>query len=79
MPITTSQEITGEKMKCHIFRKSYGKDLHYGNIGGRKVPLNVIMKKLRHESLNTTSKYLKIANKDVKIWEANSNPDQIEI
>lgn len=65
--LTTPQSVTGEKTKCHIFRKSIGKDMIYGT-HGQKAPLNVVMKHLRHESLDTTSKYLKVGNEDVKDW-----------
>jgi len=65
--LTTPQEVTGEKTKTHIFRKSIGKDLLYGTHGD-KAPLNIISRTLRHESLDTTSKYLRAGNEDVKDW-----------
>ena len=63
----TPQSETGEKTKTHIFRKSIGKDMLYGT-HGRKAPLNVVQKQLRHSSLNTTSKYLQVNIEDVKDW-----------
>ncbi len=64
--LTTPQSETGEKTKCHIFRKSIGKDMIY-----QKIPLNVIMSKLRHRDLGTTTQYLKLNLEDVKAAEAN--------
>jgi len=55
------QSLTGEKTKCHAFRKSRGKDLLYN-----KTPLNIIQKVYRHDSLDTTSKYLKADSEAVK-------------
>jgi len=65
--LTTPQSVTREKTKTHAFRKSLGKDMLYGTYG-QTAPLNIIMKTLRHESLDTTSKYLKAGNEDVKDW-----------
>ena len=62
---TTSQEETGEKTQTHIFRKSSAKDLLMGT-HGKKAPLNIIQKILRHDSLDTTSKYLKVDTDAVK-------------
>ena len=64
--LTTPQSETGEKTKCHIFRKSIGKDYI-----AQKVPLNVIMSKLRHKDLGTTTQYLKLNLEDVKQAEEN--------
>lgn len=62
----TPQSETGEKTKCHIFRKSIGKDMHE-----QKLPLNVIMSKLRHKDLATTTRYLKLNLEAVKQAEEN--------
>lgn len=62
---TTPQEVTGEKTKMHIFRKSIGKDMVYG-VYGKKAPLSTVMKTLRHTNLNTTSKYLKVDIEEAK-------------
>lgn len=68
--LTTPQKESGEKTKCHIFRKSIGKDMIYGSKGMRKAPLNVVMKQLRHTNIATTSKYLQVGLEDVKdFWE----------
>jgi len=64
---TTPQEITGEKTLTHIFRKSIAKSMLYG-VYGKKAPLNVVQKQLRHSSLGTTSKYLQVGIEDVKDW-----------
>lgn len=64
---TTPQEVTGEKTLTHIFRKSIGKSMLYG-VYGKKAPLNVVQKQLRHSSLTTTSKYLQVGIEDVKDW-----------
>ena len=61
---TTTQKESGEKTKTHIFRKSIGKDMLY-----KKAPLNIIMNKLRHTNLATTSQYLKLNLADVQSWE----------
>jgi len=61
---TTPQKESGEKTKTHIFRKSIGKDMLY-----KKAPLNIIMNKLRHTNLATTSQYLKLNLSDVQSWE----------
>ena len=61
---TTTQKESGEKTKTHIFRKSIGKDMLY-----KKAPLNIIMNKLRHTNLATTSQYLKLNLSDVQSWE----------
>lgn len=64
---TTSQQESGEKTKTHIFRKSIGKDMLYGT-HGKKAPLNVVQKQLRHSDISTTSKYLQVGIEDVKDW-----------
>lgn len=61
---TTPQKETGEKTVSHIYRKSVGKDMLYG-VRGQKIPLNMIQKKLRHDTLDTTSEYLKVGDEDV--------------
>jgi integrase len=85
--LTTSQAETGEKTKGHIFRKSLPKDLIFG-VHGRKAPLNVISKGLRHKgknALSSTQEYLKLSNEDVKAWwedssqEVISDPKNIDI
>ena len=58
---TAMQSDTGEKTKCHIFRKSRDKDLVKQGIS-----LPVIMDVYRHDSLNTTSKYLRNTAEGVK-------------
>jgi len=63
--LTTPQTETHEKTVSHIFRKSKGKDMLYAD-----APLNVVMTKLRHNDLQTTTKYLKLKLADVKTWEA---------
>ena len=63
--LTTPQSETGEKTKCHIFRKSIGKDYLI-----QGMPLNLIMSKLRHKDLGTTTQYLKLNLEDVKQAEA---------
>ncbi len=65
--LTTPQTKTHEKTVSHIFRKSKGKDMLYAD-----APLNVIMNKLRHNDLATTTTYLKLKLEDVKVWEANN-------
>ena len=61
---TTPQSESGEKTKTHLFRKSIGKDMIK-----KGAPLNVIMNKLRHNNLATTSEYLKLNLSDVQTWE----------
>ena len=61
---TTPQSESGEKTKTHLFRKSIAKNMLY-----RKAPLNIIMNKLRHTNLATTSDYLKLNLSDVQNWE----------
>jgi len=63
--LTTPQTETHEKTVSHIFRKSKGKDMLYAD-----APLNIVMTKLRHNDLQTTTKYLKLKLADVKAWEA---------
>lgn len=63
--LTTPQSETHEKTVTHIFRKSKGKDMLYAN-----APLNIVMTKLRHNNLQTTTHYLKVKLDDVKTWEA---------
>ena len=80
---TTPQAITGEKTKCHIFRKSIGKDMLYG-VHGRKAPLNVISSTLRHRGKNplaSTSQYLKLGIEGAKDWwyEEKTDTDQLII
>ena len=65
--LITPQSDTGEKTKTHIFRKSVGKDMLYGTRDGRKQPLNVVQKKLRHTNLDMTSNYLKVSDEDVTV------------
>lgn len=65
--LITSQEVTGEKTVTHIFRKSIGKSMIYG-VYGKKAPLNVVQKHLRHKKIATTSLYLKLDIEDVKDW-----------
>ena len=67
--LTTPESVSGEKTKTHIFRKSIGKEMMFGTFDGRKAPLSIVMDKLRHNDLNTTSKYLKMGIEGVKDWE----------
>ena len=62
--LITSQKDTNEKTKTHLFRKSIAKEMLY-----KKAPINIISKKLRHASYNTTFLYLKLNNQDVINWE----------
>jgi len=57
----TPQKDSGEKTKCHIFRKTKGKD--YERAG---VDTSIIMGIYRHKSLDTTSNYLRNTNKAIK-------------
>lgn len=63
---------TGEKTKSHIFRKSMAKDMMYGtNTDGRKAPINIISRQLRHKgrnALTTTELYLHVDSESVKDW-----------
>lgn len=61
---TTPQSETGEKTMTHIFRKSIAKALLYGEYG-QKQPVSLIMQKLRHENIETTTKYLRMQSLDV--------------
>lgn len=73
---TTPQDVTGEKTKTHIFRKSIGKDMIYGTYGA-KAPITFVSKTLRHKGrspLDTTYHYLKVGAEDVKdYWEQVDN------
>lgn len=65
--LTTSQKQTGEKTITHIFRKSMGKDMFYGQYG-EKAPLTFISDTLRHKGRNrlaATQEYLKITGEDL--------------
>lgn len=67
---TTKQSDSGEKTKTHIFRKSIGKDMAYGEYG-KKAPLTFISKTLRHGGKNplaVTMKYLQVGGEEVKDW-----------
>lgn len=70
--LQTSQYITGEKTKTHIFRKSMAKDMLFGtHTPGRKAPVNIISKQLRHKGKNAmymTERYLRVDNETVKDW-----------
>jgi len=78
--LITPQSETGENTKCHIFRKSIGKDMLYGtHTNGAKAPLNVVMQSLRHTNLATTSKYLKVNTKDVRNWWEVNTPKETDI
>lgn len=76
--LNASVKETGENTKCHIFRKSMSKDMLYGT-HGRKAPLNVIMKSLRHTNLGTTTKYLRVMHEDVKDWWRESSSNESDI
>ena len=60
---TTPQKQSHEKTKTHLFRKSIGKDMHYAG-----APDSVVMTMLRHNNLETTTKYLRLNRKDVQRW-----------
>lgn len=65
--LTTSQKDSGEKTKTHIFRKSMGKDMFYGEFG-EKAPLTFVSDTLRHKGRNrlaATQEYLKITGEDL--------------
>ena len=71
--LTTPQAITGEKTKCHIFRKSIGKDMLAGT-WGNKADLPLIQKQLRHKKLDTTSIYLQAEAEAVKdFWDKSAD------
>ena len=76
--LTTPVSESGENTVCHIFRKSFAKDMLYGTYG-RKAPLNYIMKHLRHTNLDTTTKYLRIQKEDLKDWFRNPNEESDHI
>ena len=63
--LTTSQEQSGEKTKCHIFRKSIGKDMLAGTWGD-KADLPLVQKQLRHKDLGNTSIYVQAEAEAVK-------------
>jgi len=65
--LTTAQSETHEKTVTHIFRKSKAKDMLYAGAA-----LNIVMTKLRHTDLQTTTNYLKLKLEDVKVWEADN-------
>ena len=76
---TVPESITGEKTKSHIFRKSIGKDMLYG-ISGRKAPINIISRQLRHKGKNailTTEAYLRANNDTVKDWWSENSEQNI--
>lgn len=67
LSLTSSQKKTGEKTKCHIFRKSMAKDLLYGTYG-EKAPLSLVSQALRHKGKNflaSTQYYLKVTDADI--------------
>ncbi len=67
---TEPQKDTGEKTVGHIFRKSIGKDMLYGNVPsnpGKKFEIPIISKQLRHKKPETTlNSYLKAGIESVK-------------
>lgn len=69
---TTPQDITGEKTKTHIFRKSIAKDQLTGTYG-RKAELPTISQTLRHKGKNpmaSTIKYIKADSESVNnFWD----------
>jgi integrase len=77
---TVPEAISGEKTKTHIFRKSMAKDMMYGtHTNGRKAPINVISKQLRHKGNNAimmTERYLRVDNETVKEWWNEPTTDQ---
>jgi integrase len=78
---TTPQSESGEKTKTHIFRKSIGKDMIYGEFG-KKAPITFVSQTLRHKGKNPlamTFKYLKIGNQDVKDWWQEEKPEEEQI
>lgn len=64
---TTPQSESHEKTLTHIFRKSIGKDMLRGT-WGKKAPLNIVQRQLRHKSIETTSKYLQQHREDIKVF-----------
>ena len=67
---TTPQNETREKTVGHIFRKSIGKDMVYGNIldkNGRKFEIPIISAHLRHKKPSITiDHYLKASQEQVR-------------
>ena len=67
---TTPKSVSGEMTKGHLFRKSIGKDMLYGNVKGMegiKFEIPLISKQLRHASPSTTlNSYLKADLETVK-------------
>lgn len=67
--LQAGQKDTGEKTMAHIFRKSMAKELVAGGFG-RKADISVVARKLRHDNLATTSKYLKVGiEAEKEFWE----------
>ncbi len=65
---TTPQSVSGEKTRGHIFRKSMAKDMISGTFDGKKAPISIAMKQLRHKSPTTFFKYIQIGSEDLKDW-----------
>lgn len=69
--LTTSQEITGEKTKLHIFRKSMLKDMYYGTFN-ETANLGQVQSQARHRNPVTTGKYLRLDSEGAKeFWNEN--------
>lgn len=67
--LKAAQSETGEKTLAHIFRKSMAKDMLQGEFG-KRADINLVARKLRHENLATTSKYLKVGiDAEREFWE----------
>lgn len=56
--LITSQKITHEKTKLHIFRKSWLKEIMFGNTFGIKSHIGQAQSIARHKRATTTSDYL---------------------
>ncbi len=65
---TTPQSVSGEKTRGHILRKSMAKDMISGTFGGKKAPISIAMKQLRHKSPTTFFKYIQIGEEDLNDW-----------
>lgn len=67
--LQSDQSESGEKVICHIFRKTSAKDMIMGtHNGGKGAPLPLVQKALRHKSLNVTARYVKMYDSAVSEW-----------
>jgi integrase len=58
MALQTPQKITGEKTKLHIFRKSWLKEIMFGDTLKKKAHLGQTQSIARHKRATTTADYL---------------------